>query len=89
MEIKYKKSFTKSFKKLNESIQNKTILAIKIFQKNHYDELLRNHELKWKYEWCRSIDITWDYRAIFREYPNWTYEFIDFIEIWTHSQLYK
>jgi mRNA-degrading endonuclease YafQ of YafQ-DinJ toxin-antitoxin module len=36
----------------------------------------------------RSINITWDYRAIFKEYPDGTYEFVDFIDIWTHSQLY-
>jgi mRNA-degrading endonuclease YafQ of YafQ-DinJ toxin-antitoxin module len=49
---------------------------------------LNNHALNWAYKWYRSINISWDFRAIFREYPNWTYEFIEFIDIWTHSQLY-
>jgi hypothetical protein len=43
---------------------------------------LRNHALTWEYLWFRSIDITWDFRSIFKEYPDWTYEFVDFIDIW-------
>jgi len=34
-----------------------------------------------------NIDITWNFRAIIKEYPNWKYEFVDFIDIWTHSKL--
>jgi hypothetical protein len=33
--------------------------------------------------------VTWDYRAIFKEIWDWKYEFIEFVDIWTHSQLYK
>lgn len=88
MKIDYVKSFLKSYKKLDTKIQNKFDEKVLNFQKNPFDKTLRNHSLAWKYSWFRSIDITWDYRAIFKEYPNWTYEFVDFIEIWTHSQLY-
>lgn len=76
MIVKRKKKFIKSYEKLNRKIQDK------------FDKSLRNHTLTWEYLWYRSIDITWDYRVIFKEYPNWTYEFVDFIDIWTHSQLY-
>jgi mRNA-degrading endonuclease YafQ of YafQ-DinJ toxin-antitoxin module len=60
-----------------------------VFVNNPFDKILNNHALNWDYEWFRSINITWDYRVIFREYPNWTYEFVEFIDIGTHSQLYK
>ena len=89
MIIDRKKKFNKSFVKLNRKIQDKFIERLNIFIKNPFDEKLNNHWLKWKYLWLRSIDVTWDFRAIFKEYPNWKYEFIDFIDIWTHSQLYK
>ena len=88
MVIKYKKSYKKSFKKLPNSIQEKAIKRIFDFSKNPLEKSLNNHELSWEYSWLRSINITWDYRAIFEAKPNNTYEFVEFIFIWTHSQLY-
>lgn len=88
MKIDYVKSFLKSYKKLDLKIQKKFDEKVLIFQKDHFNILLNNHALTWKYKWFRSISITWDFRAIFKEYPNWTYEFVDFIDIWTHSELY-
>lgn len=88
MKVNFKKSFNKRFENLDKNIQLKTNNKIEVFRKNPLDKILRNHSLNWKYSWFRSIDITWDYRAIFKEYPNWTYCFVDFIDIWTHSQLY-
>lgn len=88
MYIKYKKKFTKNFKKLDKKHQLKTIDRIELFRINPTNITLNNHSLNWKYSWYRSINITWDIRAIFKEYPNWTYEFVEFYELWTHSQLY-
>ncbi len=88
MKINFKKSFNKKFEKLNNKIQLKTDEKISVFRKTPFEKSLNNHALKWEYSWFRSINITWDYRAIFKEYPNWTYEFVDFIDIWTHSELY-
>lgn len=88
MKVNFKKSFNKQFEKLNKKIQLKTDEKIKLFRKNPFDKNLKNHALTWEYLSFRNINITWDYRAISKEYPNWTYEFIDFIDIWTHSELY-
>jgi mRNA-degrading endonuclease YafQ of YafQ-DinJ toxin-antitoxin module len=88
MKFKYKKSFKKSYKKLNPKIQWKVDIKIKLFSKNPFLEELNNHSLKWKLLWKRSINITGDFRAIFKELSNWKYEFIEFVEIWTHSELY-
>lgn len=88
MIVKFKKSFDKSYNKLDFKIKLKFKEKLKNFYQNPTDEILNNHALTWDYKWYRSINITWDFRAIFREYPDWTYEFVEFIDIWTHSQLY-
>ncbi len=89
MKVTKIKRFIKSYNKLWLKIKSKFDKNLIIFMKNPFEKSLNNHALKWEYSWFRSINITWDYRAIFREYPNWTYEFVDFIDIWTHSELYE
>ena len=88
MILKYKKNFRKSYKKLDEKIKSKADKRIRLFTENPFSEKLNNHALKWKLLGKRSIDITWDFRAIFKELSEGRYEFVEFIEIWTHSQLY-
>jgi len=88
MKIDYKKSYIKSFSKLDNKIKKKAIERIALFMLTPLETVLNNHSLVWKYQGFRSINITGDYRAVFKEYPNWTYEFVDFIDIGTHSQLY-
>ncbi len=89
MKIEYHKKFIKSYKKLDFTIRNKFQNKLLKFINNPFLEELNNHSLKWKFIWKRSINITWDYRAIFKEKSNWKYEFIEFDNIWTHSKLYK
>lgn len=88
MNLKYKKNFKKSYKKLDNKIKLKVNDKIKLFSKNPFLEELNNHALKWKLLWKRSINITGDFRAIFKEISEGKYEFVEFIEIWTHSKLY-
>ena len=84
MKVKKIKGFIKSYNKLQEKIKLKFDEKLKIFMNNPLEKQLNNHSLNWEYLWFRSINITWDFRAIFKEYPNWKYEFVDFIDIWTH-----
>jgi len=88
MDIKYTKNYKKSFSKLDSNIKSKAIIRIELFKKDPFLKELNNHSLSWKLKDFRSINITWDFRAIFRELSNWTYEFVEFISIWTHSQIY-
>lgn len=88
MRIKKTKRFIKSFHKMPEYIKDKFDKRVKSFENNPFTKELNNHALNWDYKGLRSINITGDYRAIFKEYPNWSYEFVDFIDIGTHSQLY-
>jgi addiction module RelE/StbE family toxin len=89
MEIRYHKQFDKMNDKLPPKIQQRFVEVLFIFMENPQNPTLRNHALSGEYIGMRSIDITGDYRAIFREYPNGTYEFVEFRKIGTHSQLYK
>jgi mRNA-degrading endonuclease YafQ of YafQ-DinJ toxin-antitoxin module len=88
MKINYKKRFSKSYNKLDKKIQIKFDEKVIIFSQNPFDKSLNNHFLNWRYLGFRSINVTWDYRAIFREYPSWTYEFVEFVNVGTHSELY-
>jgi len=88
MKIIYKKKFINRYKKLDKKIQKSFQDRLNIFIENPENTLLRNHKLHGNLNWYNSINITWDYRAIFREIWKWHYEFVEFTDIWTHSQLY-
>ena len=89
MIIQTRKSWDKSYKKLDQKIKNKVIETISIFSENPTNYILNNHKLKWLQNNLRSINVTWDYRILFVELSNNTYELVEFVDIWTHSQLYK
>ena len=88
MVIKKHKQFTKKYAKLNLKIQLKTDETLIKFVKNPFDRILNNHPLNWDYKGLRSINVTWDFRIIFRELSNNTYELVELIDVWTHSELY-
>ena len=58
--------------------------ALDLFAENPTHAALRNHPLTGKYAGFRSIDVTDDWRALYRTEP----ERIIFVEIGTHDQLY-
>jgi len=89
MKIKLLKKFQKKFLKLNKKNQNNFFNKLNIFQKNPFKKSLNNHKLTWNRKWFSSINITWDIRAIFKEIWEWKYEFVEFENIWSHSELYK
>lgn len=80
------KNFDKSFKKLDKVIKNKFYERLQIFQEEPFAHVLHNHALKGKYEGYRSINITGDYRVVYREI---TEGVIEFQVIDTHSNLYS
>jgi addiction module RelE/StbE family toxin len=85
MVIIFSKNFTREYEKLSKSLQNKFKTRFTIFQKDIYNPLLKNHTLQGKWGGNRSINITGDIRAIYREEN----ELIIFIAIGSHSDLYK
>ncbi len=76
------------FRKLIERAPAEVKLAFrevyKMFSENPNHPALRNHTLSGKYAGFRSIDVTDDWRAIYREKP----ERIKFVALGTHPQLY-
>jgi addiction module RelE/StbE family toxin len=59
-------------------------LNYKKFLVEPFHPSLRNHSLKDKYAGFRSIDVTGDWRALYREET----KRIIFVEIRTHKELY-
>jgi addiction module RelE/StbE family toxin len=88
MKIARKNKFLKNYLKLPVKIQDRTDDAILVFAKNPHDDTLRNHTLKGKYQGFRSIDVTGDYRIVFRECSDGQYELVELTRVGTHSQLY-
>ncbi|MDP3993856.1 MAG: type II toxin-antitoxin system mRNA interferase toxin, RelE/StbE family [Candidatus Doudnabacteria bacterium] len=87
MEVKFKKPFTKKFDQLPKKLQAIVSSRVELFISNPLHLQLNNHALKGKYRGFRSINITGDWRAIFRETGN--YQLVTFETIGTHNQLYR
>lgn len=88
MEFSVKPRYKKSYKKLPHSLQRKVDERLILFSKNPFNAILRNHWLRWPREGYRSVNISWDYRLIFQELSDGTYELIELVDVWSHSQLY-
>jgi addiction module RelE/StbE family toxin len=58
--------------------------ALDLFDENPIHEALRDHPLTGRYAGLRSIDVTEDWRALYRI----EHERIIFVELGTHEQLY-
>lgn len=58
--------------------------ALELFLEDHDHIALRNHTLTGKHAGIRSVDVTDDWRALYREEP----ERIIFVELGTHDELY-
>ena len=84
MQVIYQKRFQKKFLVLSEKLKQRFYERLDLFMRDKFDEALNNHSVDTAYPGCRSINITGDYRAIFREEEN----SVTFITIGTHPQLY-
>ncbi|HOI60319.1 MAG TPA: type II toxin-antitoxin system mRNA interferase toxin, RelE/StbE family [Candidatus Pacearchaeota archaeon] len=60
------KNFKKQYKRLPLRMQEKLKNALLLFAQNEYNQILNNHNLNGKLKDYKSIDITGDYRAIFK-----------------------
>jgi len=89
MIIKFTDNFRRQYKKADVRIRKKLKLRLEIFKKNPNGPQLKNHPLQREYEGHRSIDITSDWRAIYRKAGKVDDEvIIYFTALGTHSQLY-
>ena len=86
MEIRYSRQFVKQFKKLPNDIKKAFKERLKIFLDDNYHPILCRHKLKGDFVGCHSLNVTGDFRAIFKEFDD--EEIIVFSEIGNHHQLY-
>lgn len=89
MIVKYSPAFLKITKKVDVRIRKSLKERIAIFIKNPGDLWLNNHALQGEYLGYRSIDITGDWRAIYKETVADDEIFAYFVALGTHKELYR
>lgn len=88
MKIFYDPAFLKKLKKLNIRLRKSVKERIILFSKDQNELQLDNHALRDEYKGFRSIDITSDYRAIYKETQIGDEVAAYFIILGTHKELY-
>ena len=89
MKIQYTPEFYKLYKKADVRIRNAFDNQIRIFKNQPTHTSLNNHELKEKWSGYRSIDITADWRAIYKEVKHGKDAIAYFVAIGIHKKLYS
>jgi len=86
MDIRFKKGFTKSYKKLSQQEQTKVDVTLAVFRKDPFQSSLRNHELKGKLAGKRSISAGHDLRIIYSEEDE--HAIVYLLKTGAHNQVY-
>lgn len=89
MDVFFSSTFKKQYKKVNSSIRNSFQVKLTLFLQDKNNSQLRNHALKGKYMGLRSINVTGDWRALYKEENEKGETIVIFILLGTHGQLYK
>lgn len=89
MKIIYDPVIISTLKKQNVRIRKNFKERILLFSKDPHNLQLNNHALREKYAGYRSIDITANYRAIYKIRQREGEIIAYFTEIGTHEQLYR
>ena len=80
------KNFLKAYRKSSDKLKKAVKEKLVAFSKNPFLNELHNHTLNGKYEGYRSINITGDYRAIYKEVAK---QEVVFVALGSHSYLYR
>lgn len=86
--IKYTALFNKQRKAAPLEIKIAFRETLELFLENSNHPQLRNHPLKEEYSGYNSIDVTDDWRALFKVHKSKTQTIITFHILGTHIQLY-
>ena len=89
MQIIETKRFKKSRQKLDDFVLGKMKETLQLFIQEPTNAKLKNHELSGQLKGIRSINVTGDWRILFRELSAGKYELVELLQIGKHSQLYK
>lgn len=85
MNIFTHRNFDKKYAKLPEKLREQFKKRRDLFLRDPFHTLLDNHPLTAEWVGCWSINITGNYRAIYRYESKST---VQFLTIGTHSELY-
>ena len=85
MQVALSSNFKKSIKKLPKNIVDKFFERLELFKKDKFNPLLNNHKLHGEYDGSNSINITGNFRAVFKYLDEYNVVFSD---IGTHPELY-
>lgn len=88
LKIEFSSKFDKKLRKLSPETIDTFKGALELFLENPDHETLRKHYLKEDYAGYQSINITSDYRAIFKEIKTQRQIVVKFYTIGTHEELY-
>ena len=86
MKVHFHKRFANDFRRLNPKIQHAFEDRLGLFCTNPYQIKLNNHPLKGKWEGYRSINVSGDYRAVYKDICQGE---VIFTNIGSHGQLYS
>lgn len=85
MNVHFHKGFTKTYDRLDIKVQQSFNKRLRQFMNDPFQAELNNHPLKGKWQGYRSINITGDFRAV---YKNSGADRVAFVAIGSHSRLY-
>jgi len=85
MKILFHRNFNRSYKKLPSRAKERFKERLLLFANNPFDPLLNNHNLHGKWQDYRSINISGEVRAI---YKNINKTEVEFVLLDTHGNLY-
>jgi len=85
MKIFFAKKFRKNYGRLQIRIRAQCDERLRLFETEPFHPLLNNHSVEKRFPGCRSINVTGDYRGIFKEDGGR----VVFVNIGTHSELYS
>mgnify|MGYP001609188216 CR=1 FL=1 len=88
LRIEYSPLFKKQLKEVPQEIKSAFSETRELFDENPNDPALRNHKLKGRFASFRSIDVTEDYRALFKTMDGENETVVTFHLLGTHEQLY-
>lgn len=85
MKVSYHKDFKKAYKKLSPKLKERVNEKILLFLEDPFNQILNNHALGGKYSGYRSINITGDFRVVYKPLDE---NLVLFADLGTHSHLY-
>ncbi|MBI5003911.1 type II toxin-antitoxin system mRNA interferase toxin, RelE/StbE family [Candidatus Kaiserbacteria bacterium] len=85
MQFVFSRLYKRQFKKLPLDLQVKVMIRLDLFMQDETHPLLDNHQLRFEWQGYRSMNITGDYRVIFKKESD---DMVRLEQVGTHHELY-